>query len=232
MDYKKHYDMLIAKGKNRVLNGYKERHHIVPRCMGGTDDIENKVDLTPEEHYLAHLLLVKIYPGNIKLVISAMYLTSSNKNIPRNNKTYGWLKRKWSNYMKGPSNPGKNQPTGKDHWKYGIPFDKTCFTSEVLELIAASKRGDKNPNYGIKPWNHGRATNYTKSIWAKADEIKIIWENNNKPSYAKLYSLINGKSYGKDYEAIGPYMNLVKYFRKNWEPAEDGEWNIFKNSFL
>jgi hypothetical protein len=64
MNYKKIYDNLISKGRNRVLNCYVERHHIIPKCMGGTDDEENLVELTPEEHYVAHQLLVKIYPKN------------------------------------------------------------------------------------------------------------------------------------------------------------------------
>lgn len=68
MNYKKHYDLPITRGKNRMLEGYVERHHIIPRCMGGTDDLENLVDLTPEEHYVAHQLLVKMNPTNHKLI--------------------------------------------------------------------------------------------------------------------------------------------------------------------
>ncbi len=229
MNYKKHYDLLITRGQNRLIEEYVEKHHIIPRCMGGTDDIENLVQLTPEEHYLAHLLLVKIHPGNIKLVTSAMYLTSSPENIPRNNKAYGWLKRKWSEYMKGPNNPGKNQPTGKDHWKYGVPFDVSCFTPEGLEALAESKRGVKNPMYGIKPWNHGRATKYTKDVWARADKIYDLWKENSDPAANRLYRLDTKKIYDwkTDKKMICPYMNLVKYFRKDWKPYEDEEWKTF-----
>jgi len=225
MDYKKHYDLLISRGKNRMLEGYVEKHHIIPRCMGGTDATENLVQLTPEEHYLAHQLLVKMYPTNFGLVAAAMYMAGGKNR--KTNKVYGWIKKRHSEYMKGPNNPGKNQPIGEKHWKYGIPFDPSCFTEESLESIAAAKRGDKNPNYGIKPWNHPRATEYTKSVWVKADEIRIIWKNNNCPSYCKLYTLVNNKAAGKDWKAIGPYMNLVRYFRKDWNPMKDEEWKMF-----
>jgi hypothetical protein len=167
-----------------------------------------------------------MYPENFGLVAAAMFMAGGERRV--HNKVYGWLKKRHSEYMKGPNNPGKNQPTGKDHWKYGVPFDTSCFTPEGLESIAAAKRGDKNPNYGIKPWNHGRATEYTKSVWAKADEIRKVWENNKFPSYGKLYSLVNGKPFGRDWEAIGPYMNLVKYFRNQWNPVDDPEWKEFK----
>lgn len=39
---------------------YFETHHIVPKSLGGTDDKNNLVNLTAREHYIAHLLLVKI----------------------------------------------------------------------------------------------------------------------------------------------------------------------------
>jgi len=41
--------------------GYVENHHILPRCMGGSNERDNLVSLTGREHYIAHLLLYKIY---------------------------------------------------------------------------------------------------------------------------------------------------------------------------
>lgn len=61
MDYEKIYRELCDSRKHRGITkefGY-EVHHIIPRCMGGTDDKDNLVKLTVEEHYLAHRLLVK-----------------------------------------------------------------------------------------------------------------------------------------------------------------------------
>lgn len=62
MDYKKIYINIINKAKNRELNDYVEKHHIIPKCVGGPDNEENIVKLTAKEHYLVHKLLVKIYP--------------------------------------------------------------------------------------------------------------------------------------------------------------------------
>jgi hypothetical protein len=229
MNYKKHYDLLMANGKNRMLDGYVEKHHIVPRCLGGTDEVENLVQLTPEEHYLAHQLLVKIYPNHFGLLSSAMFMTGGNKNR-KSNKVYGWLKRRYSDYMKGPNNPGKHQPIGEAHWKYGTKFDPSCFTKEGLEAIASAKRGNKNPMFGIKPWKHGRATDYTKGVWYNADEIYKLWIDNNDPAANRLYRLTTGQIYNwkTDKEVICPYMNMVKYFRNRWVPTEDKEWKKFK----
>jgi hypothetical protein len=48
-----------------------EMHHVIPRCMGGGDELENLVYLTAEEHCVAHLLLAKIHPDNTKLGYAA-----------------------------------------------------------------------------------------------------------------------------------------------------------------
>lgn len=90
MNYEKIYNDLISTSRDKILDGYSERHHIIPRCMGGTDDSSNIVSLTPEEHFVAHLLLVKIYPHNRSLVYSAMMFHKDTAN----NKAYGWLRRR------------------------------------------------------------------------------------------------------------------------------------------
>ena len=45
MNYKKIHDQIIERAKTRKLEGYKEKHHIIPRCMGGNDEPENLVQL-------------------------------------------------------------------------------------------------------------------------------------------------------------------------------------------
>ena len=82
--------------------------------------------------------------------------------------------------------------------------------------------GKKNPIAGVKAWNHPRATEYTKSVWKKADKIYQVWLENNMPSYCRLHSLMTGTMY--DSTSIGPYMNMVKYFRNGWVPNQDDEW--------
>jgi len=96
--YFKYYSRIISRAKNRELKDYYiERHHITPRCMGGNDSPDNIVSLTPEEHFVCHQLLIKMYPDNPKLVYAANMMTVGSKNVQRvNNKKYGWLKRKFA----------------------------------------------------------------------------------------------------------------------------------------
>jgi hypothetical protein len=71
MNYKKIYNQLIdrAQSENRQKGSgvYFERHHIIPKCLGGTNDKSNLILLTAREHYIAHKLLCEIYPIEIKL---------------------------------------------------------------------------------------------------------------------------------------------------------------------
>ena len=99
MNYKLIYEQLVTRGQERPeLEGYKERHHIIPKCMGGSDDVENLVDLTPEEHYVAHQLLVKMHPDNVKMLyaIQAMSMPGSAGLRGSGNKMFGWLRRRYN----------------------------------------------------------------------------------------------------------------------------------------
>ena len=65
MNHKKVHDQIIDRAKSRLLDYsiYYEKHHIIPRCMGGLDSKDNLVSLTAREHFLVHWLLVEINRG-------------------------------------------------------------------------------------------------------------------------------------------------------------------------
>ena len=56
------YNSLMENSKqDRKLVGYTEKHHILPVCMGGSNEDVNLVRLTAKEHFIAHWLLYKIH---------------------------------------------------------------------------------------------------------------------------------------------------------------------------
>lgn len=63
--YKKWYDLIIERANTRDAKSMEvyEKHHILPKSLGGNDKKENIVILTPKEHYICHLLLVKFTCG-------------------------------------------------------------------------------------------------------------------------------------------------------------------------
>lgn len=62
---KMRYDKLIQSRKllNRIKTKFNklETHHIIMKSMGGSNDLENLVNLTTREHYIAHRLLWVIH---------------------------------------------------------------------------------------------------------------------------------------------------------------------------
>ena len=119
MNYQLHYDRLIERAQMRLLEGYVERHHIIPRCIGGSDDADNMVSLTAEEHYVAHQLLAKMHPKNYKLAYAVQLMTVSSQNHIRNNKLYGWIRKRLS----APKSLEHRQKIGDAH--RGVPKSTT-----------------------------------------------------------------------------------------------------------
>ena len=97
MNYEKHYALLIERARVRVLDGYRERHHVVPRCLGGGDEPENIVELTPEEHFFAHQLLMKLHPGVRGIAHAATRMAKS----VTGRRAFGWLRRRHAAAMIG-----------------------------------------------------------------------------------------------------------------------------------
>ena len=126
MNYAKIYNALIERARNREVDGYVERHHIVPRCMGGTDNRDNLVALTPEEHYVAHQLLVKMYPEEKSLAWAAIRMTHHSTDNRSTNKLYGWLKRRHSEYSK--TRVGDKNPSWGKHWFHNPETGETIKT--------------------------------------------------------------------------------------------------------
>lgn len=151
MNYLGHYQKLINRARGRNLRGYCERHHIIPRCLGGSDNIDNLVDLTPEEHYISHQLLVKIHKDlkgtkQYRNLVYSVNLMSGkgNENQVRNNKSYGWIRREVSGLRKG-----------RPPWNKGIPR-----TDIEKERISTAVKGripwNKNKKTGLPSWNTGK----------------------------------------------------------------------------
>jgi 5-methylcytosine-specific restriction endonuclease McrA len=73
VNYQKIYARLIDSALSKKCpDAYYERHHIIPKSMGGTDDVANIARLTAREHFIAHVLLAKIYGGNQWFAVTRM----------------------------------------------------------------------------------------------------------------------------------------------------------------
>lgn len=140
MDYIKIYNKITDNGKDRLLTGYTETHHIIPKCVGGTNDYWNLVKLTAKEHFICHLLLCEIYPKNQKLKFALWNMCNVSRDYQERYKVSGILyeiiRKEYSESVRGENNP-----------RY-----KSKLTNETKQKISNSRigkyGGDKNPFFG------------------------------------------------------------------------------------
>ena len=113
-------NILNTRGRFACGDEYHERHHIIPKCMDGTNDEENLIDLFPKEHFEAHKLLVDLYPDNEKIIFAYTCMAFVNtKHQYRYELTpdeYADAKFKLSKIQKERMSDPKNNPMyGKHH---------------------------------------------------------------------------------------------------------------------
>lgn len=93
--YTKWYHNIINNAQLKSNHiGYHEKHHIIPKCLGGDNSPQNLVLLTAKEHFIVHLLLIKMVENSLKykLVYAAWQLGRSlrlkKERITSNQYTY------------------------------------------------------------------------------------------------------------------------------------------------
>lgn len=72
-------NILNKRGRYISDDVYKEKHHIIPKCMGGSDDVDNIIELSGQEHFIAHKLLADNNPSNKKLIYAYWRMANQNK---------------------------------------------------------------------------------------------------------------------------------------------------------
>jgi hypothetical protein len=115
--YTKVYYSLIERAKTRILSqsSYKEKHHIIPQSFfkhksktgwvdGDCNSAENLVYLTAREHFICHLLLVRMTVGDAHLkmtyALKRFVYTKKHKQFI-NSRLYEYIRQTNSNAMKG-----------------------------------------------------------------------------------------------------------------------------------
>ncbi len=117
MNYSIIHDRIIDNARNRAISKqvYSEKHHVLPKCMGGGNDKTNIVALFPKEHYIIHHLLTKMYPNNRKLLFAFTMLVMKTDKHDRNYITarmYEKCSELKRQLFEGESNPNFGNKTG------------------------------------------------------------------------------------------------------------------------
>lgn len=90
--------------KNAIMPPpYIEKHHVIPKCLGGSDDSSNIAELTPRQHYIAHAMLSILHKENLKIQQAFWIMLHGSGKHKRvfKSKLYHSLKSRRSELMKG-----------------------------------------------------------------------------------------------------------------------------------
>ena len=73
------YYKIIDHARNNLPTGYYERHHIIPKCLGGSDEKDNLINLSARQHLICHRLLTKMSDINSLKYAYIMLVTAENE---------------------------------------------------------------------------------------------------------------------------------------------------------
>jgi hypothetical protein len=170
MNYEYIYNQLCQRSIGRTWEPFKyEKHHIIPKSLGGSNAKSNLAILTPREHALAHLLLVRFLTGEHK----AKMITAINAMIGYRNKhrqaistrqyetlrvTYYKLRqtpeyramksaataKQWT-----PERRAKQSAITKQQWSDPNSAKRESFSSQEYSSLKSQQMKDrwKDPNY-------------------------------------------------------------------------------------
>ena len=206
MNYKKHYDALIGKSKNRKLEGYFEKHHIIPKCLDGNDEVNNIAILTAREHFIAHLLLTKIYPSNMKLVKAVAIMCIGQSERKLTNRLYGRIRELFSQAQ-------SESQSGRKNSQYGTIW---IYNPKTKEHKKIKNKFDIEEN-----WVFGRYKKPKPPKPPTQSQIKKINLITQYNEYYKIYEKNGFKKFCEITEYKKSQANLVQIFKryvKNFKP--------------
>lgn len=122
------YYKIVNNAKSRKSINKPDRHHIIPKCMGGSNHTDNLVNLTAREHFICHRLLIKMVDSKFKskMIYAAWQQSRSAKfkGARITSRTFAKLREEMSISYTG----RKRMP----------------FTDEWKKNMSNSKKGEKN----------------------------------------------------------------------------------------
>ena len=198
--YRRWHDAIVERARTRErLEGYVERHHVIPRCLGGGNEPENIVVLTLREHYMVHLLLTKMTKrrDRSKMCHALWRMCNGHQGKLLNSRQYEFVRNRYRKNINGKGNP---------MWGYK-------FSVESKEKISRAIRGDKH----TRPWLGRKHTKESR---------RKISENNGRPWLGKHRSLETREKISRSQKGSSkPKTKWCKNCDRWFEPGSYTRWH-------
>lgn len=243
MNYTKIYSNIINKARQRYNITEYENHHIIPKCIGGTDHPENIVKLTYREHFLCHWLLVNIYKNdnNVYKLASAFnkMCAYSDTNLYRSlsSRKHAIARKLFSKYHPARKEEVKHKisSTLKEYYKNKTPSSKliriprlcACGCGVLFEPKTEKQRYIQNHSQN----NTSRETKEKQSISLKTYLNNLTEEENKsrlEKSLGKTDHIKRGQNISKSKK--GKKTNQQEIMGKKYAAMNDEEFNEFISS--
>lgn len=205
--YTRWYYNIIDRARARNLDDYTETHHVIPKSLGGSNAPDNLVNLSAREHYICHLLLVRMTAGQAYQKMLYAYMIMSGRKVYRARR-YQLFRKEYAivnsalrsgegNGMFGADRKGKNNTFfGRNHTeeskqliskkKTGVSIVLPPKTKEHKQKIRESKLGT-GVIYTFTHVQHGTIVCNIQSLIARFPEIF-----DKKYHAAELWKLASG----------------------------------------
>lgn len=159
---------------------YTHKHHVIPKHMGGTDDPSNLVELTVEDHAIAHFVLYKMHGhwqdyiawrGLSKRITCEQVIREVSSRVHTGREFSDEQKKNMSLAKRGKKNPmyGTVSPNagkfGEEHPRWGTKHSEE--TKRKLSEAAKKRKRVDCPHCGkqeILPGHFGRYHKNAKCI--------------------------------------------------------------------
>jgi len=206
LHYFNRYNKIIDHYKKINLEeGYVEKHHIIPKCKGGSNNPDNIIILPARVHFICHYILYKAYPKDIQLAHAFAMMAVNNSHQLRDSKLYEIAKMARSIALKGVPRP--------------------LWVIDKLKTPKRNKENYKKPKSEIHKQNISDALKGKKHDWhhkilesegfiKRCQDIKqqaLDRKNFHRDNFKKLN--LSRKEYFKLFPEISPF-TLKKYLNR------------------
>lgn len=185
--YRKLYIKLIERCEymtKEELSGYNERHHIIPKCMNGSDTEDNIIVVPVRYHIMLHILLTEIFPDDKKILLASSIML------------YGNEERRESIEKHFSTRTVARLRENASKAKIGREISE-----ETRKKLSIAKSGKNHPLYGKKMSEETKrqmSESHKKNSEIKSEQVKQLWKDG---VYDNLYKNTLRKKRGSSHLA-------------------------------
>ncbi len=154
-----YYNIIQAAKARLTLPEYSEKHHVIPKSLGGDNSVGNLVKLSAREHFICHRLLVKMTEGTARRKMShAIWAMANQQNKYQqrykiNSRTYENLKQEnaklLSEIFKGRPGPNAGKKLSDEtKQKMSISAKKRPVSPQARAALVKARSGVPPSNKG------------------------------------------------------------------------------------